>query len=414
MNIFILLIKNSVRNLIRNHRRTTLTLTAVLFSTVAMVLTTDYNKTNMEGLKDFHIKQKYGHIQIKKKGYYESEQLSFKYMLTPLEINKINDVLENENIKKNIKVSFSRINLSGLIINNEESTYVMGYAIEPGKEVIANSDLNDKISEGNFLKDDIKGQIVIGKGLAKLLKIKLNQSVYFYSTGAGGLPDIMELTVCGIIHTGIKAVDDVLIYVNKEDFKSVFVMENVHDKVIFLDKTENTNKILTELKKMLDPNIYEIFGWEELATEYKQIVGFINMGAIVGILITVIVLIFLSTNTLLMNVMERMNEFGTLRAIGRSRFEISTMIIIEGAIVAFIGSLIGVILGGFFDVIITSAKIHTPPPPGTTIEYTVKILFHFSTSVFLFFVQFFGTMLGTIYPILKINKIKIIDAIRYR
>src|SRR5262245_30477034 len=56
----------------------------------------------------------------------------------------------------------------------------------------------------------------------------------------------------------------------------------------------------------------------------------------------VFVLVCLATsNTLLMSVMERVREFGTLRAIGTGRGQVALMVLLEALWLGLVGALVG-------------------------------------------------------------------------
>ena len=336
--LLIIILKNAFRNLFRNKRRTLLSGMAIIISTVAMLLIMDYNKTSMYFFREGQIQSKWGHIQVKKKNYYGAETTSLKYMLSKEEVAEVKKIIKESNFKKNMNHFLVRINFSGLLLKKGDSdaSIVIGSAIDPQKETFANPSLKyGNMYEGKFLSGKIPGELVIGIGLAKKLNLKIFDVVYLYSVGGSGLPDIMEATISGIISFGTKSVDDIIIYADVEDIQKLFGTQNIHDIVIFLDDTNNVNDVLKYIKSKLDPNRYDVFAWSDLATDYKQVVSYISKNLFFTICIIIIVLIFLLTNSILMSVLERISEFGTLRAIGRNRIEIPLMIIFEAIILNY-------------------------------------------------------------------------------
>lgn len=84
-------------------------------------------------------------------------------------------------------------------------------------------------------------------------------------------------------------------------------------------------------------------------TQYLESMGeYIHMAWIMEFAIAAIgVLIALAAamNTMLMSTFERIKEFGTLRAIGASRFSVVLMVCLESMILTFAGGLVGIIFG---------------------------------------------------------------------
>ncbi|MBN1697298.1 MAG: ABC transporter permease [Spirochaetales bacterium] len=377
----------------------------------------DYNKTGMSFYREGVIRGSYGHIQIKKDGYHNAESTSLKYLLTTEEIDTVQKTLENKEIRKHITDILLRINFAGLLLKEGDidSTFIVGRAINPDDEVGAYPSLAYLyMKDGEFLSSDRRGEIVIGSGLASRLHINVEDVVYIYSVGNYGLPDIMESMITGIIEFGKKEVDDILVYANIDDIKELFGIAGIHEIVVFLDNTDNTDAICDYLSKKLDEKTYDIIPWHELATEYKQVAGFVDQQFIVTIFIIILVLVFLSTNTILMSVMERVNEFGTLRAIGRSRCELSLIIIFEGIVLGIFCVVAGIILSVVIVNILNALSIELPPPPGGTISYPLLIYLSFDSVVYILIIQLLTSLIATVYPVIKISGIKIVDALRYK
>jgi len=83
--------------------------------------------------------------------------------------------------------------------------------------------------------------------------------------------------------------------------------------------------------------------------------------------IVIIIVMMTTVNTMSMAIMERTKEIGTLRSLGLKRRGISLLFAMEGAILGFLGSLIGIIIHTCVWFII---KINPPyyMPPGFSIS----------------------------------------------
>jgi putative ABC transport system permease protein len=79
----------------------------------------------------------------------------------------------------------------------------------------------------------------------------------------------------------------------------------------------------------------------------------------------ILVLVVLSTsNTLMMAVLERTRELGTLRAIGTGRAQLAAIVVLEALWLGLLGALAGCLLGWLAMLAINAAGIQMPPPPG--------------------------------------------------
>ncbi|HEV7774677.1 MAG TPA: FtsX-like permease family protein [Conexibacter sp.] len=69
--------------------------------------------------------------------------------------------------------------------------------------------------------------------------------------------------------------------------------------------------------------------------------------------LTIVISLFGIVNTLVLAIHERTRELGMLRAIGTSRRQVKQLVRYESVITAMIGSVLGVVLGGIFAVLVT-------------------------------------------------------------
>ncbi|KOS02487.1 ABC transporter permease, partial [Paenibacillus polymyxa] len=108
-------------------------------------------------------------------------------------------------------------------------------------------------------------------------------------------------------------------------------------------------------------------------------------------------------NTVSTNLILRTKEFATLKAIGMTQKEVRKMIILEGVFYGLFAAVIGVILG-------------------TTLNYGIQVLFASALDtdwVFPWYsigIAFAGSMITTIVatigPMYRLNKVSIVDALR--
>jgi putative ABC transport system permease protein len=75
-----------------------------------------------------------------------------------------------------------------------------------------------------------------------------------------------------------------------------------------------------------------------------------------------VIVLFAVINTMTMNVMERTNEIGTIRAMGVRRSGIRAQFIIEGSLIGAIGATIGAILAVLIAALLNHAGLTWIPP----------------------------------------------------
>src|SRR5262249_54914891 len=95
---------------------------------------------------------------------------------------------------------------------------------------------------------------------------------------------------------------------------------------------------------------------------------FTFLGAVIVVLV-----VLAASNTLLMAVLERTRELGTLRAIGTSRGQVAAIVVLEALWLGLLGSAAGALLGLLATLAINAAHLSMPPPPGAVDPITVEL-----------------------------------------
>ena len=88
----------------------------------------------------------------------------------------------------------------------------------------------------------------------------------------------------------------------------------------------------------------EIKTWNELSQFYNKVRGMFDMIFMFLFFIVFIIVVMSVINTMGMAVLERTREIGTLRALGLKRKGVGTLFAIEGALIGFFGSILGLII----------------------------------------------------------------------
>jgi putative ABC transport system permease protein len=132
----------------------------------------------------------------------------------------------------------------------------------------------------------------------------------------------------------------------------------------------------------------------------------------VRVIIALIIVLSIS-NTLVMSVLERTGEIGTLLAIGLRRRNILQLFISEGLLLGIIGGILGVAAGILLAKIISAVGIPMPPPPGMDVGFTGRIMVSWPLASGALLIAVATTLLGSVYPAWKASRLEIVDALRH-
>src|SRR4029453_2531553 len=128
---------------------------------------------------------------------------------------------------------------------------------------------------------------------------------------------------------------------------------------------------------------------------------------VVRVIIGLIIVLSIS-NVLIMSVLERTGEIGTLMAMGTRRREILKQFLWEGCLLGLIGATIGVVVGVALASVISTVGIPMPPPPGRQVGYSGKILVTSGLAAGAFALAIFTTMAASLYPAWKGSRLEIV------
>src|SRR5262249_13262042 len=116
-------------------------------------------------------------------------------------------------------------------------------------------------------------------------------------------------------------------------------------------------------KQHLDLEVRDL---AELMPFYPQAVGMFRAIFMFIALIMGTIVLFSIVNTMGMSVMERIDEIGTVRAMGVRRAGIRRLFLAEGAIFGIIGATIGVVIAQLFAFAVNHASLTWTPPGQAT------------------------------------------------
>lgn len=404
-------LKLAFRNVLRNKRRTSISIFSVAAGAAALILFGGYIQYSYWGVQESSIHSGLGHIQIYKKGYWErGGESPLKYSLDDSSVRGIEGILSG-----NRKVAFStyRLGVSGLISNGDSTVTFLGNGIVPDKEAELTSFVNVIRGSDLFPKD--RYNATLGEGLAKSLHASVGDTLTLLASTEGGSINAIDVNVKGIFRTGFKQYDDIYINLPIQDVQTLLYTGNIQSIIVVLKQTSDTAAVARELDREFKQAglPLETRTWYELSDLYPKLVKLYSSLFLFLSIIIIIIVILSIINTMVMSVFERVKELGTLRAMGISQREIWWIFIFEGAILGVIGAIVGMLLGSLLAVFISLLGIELPPPPGSTQGYPLRIFVVPEVLLMIFFLSVITTTVAAFYPAFLASRLKIAEALRH-
>ncbi len=403
MNTFVL----AFRNIVRQRRRSLLSLAAVSFGVIALLLAGGFIQWIFWAMREDTVGSRLGHIQISRLGYQVSGTADPFHYLLPAQSPELAAI---ENTPGVVTVA-PRLGFSGLVSHGEATVSFVGEGVDPQREAFLSRSVI--ITQGtNLLPGDQNG-IVMGRGLAANLGVHVGDQVVLLTNLPSGGVRAVEGHVLGLFSTIVKAYDDSALRVPLPLAQKLMGVSGSHVWVTLLQRTDDTEKIMGQLRGKLDRTKFELVPWTQLADFYnKTVVLFSRQFGVVRIIIGAIIILGIS-NTMMMNVMERTGEIGTIMAMGTRRRQLITMFLSEGLLLGIFGALIGLVLGLGLAMLISAIGIPMPPPPGMDRALIGQIRITPTLAFESLLLAVATTLIASVYPAWKASRLTIVDALRH-
>jgi putative ABC transport system permease protein len=402
------LLKIAIRNTKRNVRRTAITVVAVAVGVFVIVFAGGTVKGFQNETIIQVIETRTGDIQIHKKGYRETLDI------TPLDLSiKFNDVLNGISDIEGLKEISGRILFSGQLTTQEESAVLFGKAIDVAKELTICPRVKNNMVEGEFLTPEDTNKIVLTKDSAERLKINVGDTMLLFATSKAGAINATELMLKGVFLSELPDSSKKLGYIPLKTAQNLLLMDGLVTEVVLKkEKNYDISKIVREMKNKFSGYDFEINTWKEIEKIILQMVENQNFLSLVVSLILFIIVFSTIMNTMLMVVLERTSEIGTLMAIGFKRRHILTLFVFEGTLKGLIGGILGTVLGVVAVYIVNIIGIPIYKPGVEKVSFILRPEIDFRLIILALLFSIGAAVLASLYPANRGSKMKPVEALR--
>ena len=232
------------RNIWRHSRRTWLTIGAMVFSNALLVFMISLQFGMYELMINNTLQAFTGHLQIQAPGYKDEVKIR---QVVP-EAEALAEELRNE---LGLHTVTARSASFALISSDERSYGAQVYGVDPNHEPDVSS-LPGLIGEGRFFDDRQAAEIVIGKVLARNLKVGPGDELTLLGSGRDGSFAAAVAEVVGIFDSGVTDIDRSIAEVPIGFFDDVFYMDGAgHGVVIVTPGLAEIDAFKTRVEELL-------------------------------------------------------------------------------------------------------------------------------------------------------------------
>lgn len=399
----------AARNLARNRRRALAALLTVAVGATSLMLADGFIQWIFWAMRESTIQSQLGHVQAMRPGYLSAGAANpYAYVLP--ENSPQRNAIEST---PGVKLVAPRLAVTGLISHGETTIAFVADGVDPQKEAELSKSL--RIAEGRNLAGATAKEVILGRGLASNLNVKPGATVALLANTAGGGINAVEAKVAGIFVSTNQAYDDSALRLPIGLAQSLLRVNGAHAWLVLLEDTERTDDYLAQFRARFPAptNKLEFVPWYQQADFYNKTVALFSQQMNVLRLIIGSIIVLSISNILVMNVLERTGEIGTLLAIGFKRKKILHLFAIEGLLLGLVGASLGLVAGYGLAELISAIGIPMPPPPGMEEGYTGEIRITLNVMMNAFLVAFITTALAGLYPAWKASRLQIINALRH-
>lgn len=260
------------------------------------------------------------------------------------------EVLKTTKTHKNVIAAAPYIEAQGMLINGPSVNGTLIRGVLPKQEP-AVSNVSDKMKSGRFT--DLKAGkfgVILGQDLARILGVHVGDKVTMVTpsanvTLAGVAPRLKRFTVVGIFYLGMYEYDSTMAIIHMSDAQRLFRMKG---KVTGIRAKLNDLFAAPFTREELQDNTlseYWVRDWSSYHANWFRAVKIEKRMIFLLLLLIVAVAAFNIVSTLVMVVTDKQSDIAILRTLGASPRSIMGIFMVQGAIIGFIGTLVGTVGG---------------------------------------------------------------------
>ena len=348
-------LKIAFRNVFRQKRRSILTALSMFGGFVLAAFFIGWADGTYNNIIDTFTRNNLGHVQVHEKTYLDRSAI-YKTINNLPEIEK---VLQNT---KKVTAWTPRLFSAGLVSVKDKSAGTRIIGIDPEKEV-RTTKFDEKIIQGRMLAKNPAHEVVLGKGLAKILKAQIEDEIVVLSQGADGSIANDMYKIVGILDSGDEISDRAAFYLHLTDARELLVLEGrVHEIAVTVKHLGDVGRVVKALQAKIDDPRLAVEPWQVFARSFYVAMNADKEGMWIMLVVIVLVVAVGVLNTVLMSVLERRREYGVLKAVGTRPGQIIKMVLAEVNILAVVCVLAGAAVGLLLNYLLSIHGITLPDP----------------------------------------------------
>jgi putative ABC transport system permease protein len=395
-----------LRSLLRNRRRSALSVTIIALGTAVSFFFLGYIQESRALIQETTV-QEFGNVQIASSDLWDDTSEGYDYLLSTGQVEAVEGILSAE---PSVVGSTPQLQFPGLVAAGDQSQVVRVTALVPGNDTLS---YGDHVVAGRDLTGEDTAAVLVGRALADRLDLAPGSVITLTLTTVTGAYNATPLRVAGIFRFTSEQFELQTLFVPLPYAQLVFSTMGVDRLIVSLDDIAATNPVRDRLQDAFDAGGLglEVKTWDELSPFYRELSGLFNILFGFVALATAVLVFFIILQVLTLAFLERTREVGTIRALGTTRGGVFRLLLSESAWLAVLGSLAGVAVGVCFAVAFNAIGIEWTPP-GTLDPVMLTVRVTPTTAIGPFSVGLIATLLSAVFPAVQMSRLQVVDALR--
>jgi len=298
-----------------------ITVASIMFALFFAIIMRGFQRGSYAKMKTNAVESYTGYLQVQNKEYWDDKTINNTMAIDP---SIVDDLSQDPRINQIIP----RLESFALASSGESTKGVAVMGIDPEKENKMTK-VKSFLKEGEFIDSDDKS-ILVAQGLATFLGVGVKDTLVLFSSGYHGATAAGLYPIKGILKLPTPEMNRSTVYLAVKEAQELFSAYDRYTALVFdLKDMDQTNAVEIDVKQKIDPEQYQVLGWEVMNKELIQMIETDNAGGVIMIAILYMVIAFGIFGTVLMMTNERIREFSVMVAIGMQKMQLAKVVIVE-------------------------------------------------------------------------------------
>jgi putative ABC transport system permease protein len=408
MRIFLIFLQLAGRNVTRNRSRSALTFGAIFFGVALTILLAGFGNGLGTLMRNDIVLAKMGAIQVHRKGYADQKD----NQPLKLDMPEGGELAAKMRAVPGVVAVTPRLVFGGLINNGTEATMFVGRGVDPRSEYQTLPWATKDVS-GKPIAADAPNTGIIGAELAAAMRVPLGGSVILQATTQGGQQNALDLDIGGSLDNANVFESKRFLHVPLAFAQSLTRMPGrVTEYAVRVGDTDPIDDVAGALRRVLGPD-YDVETWRQLQPNMADVITFQRIVIAIISVVFLVIVVFGVVNTMVMSVLERTREIGTMMAVGVRRGRIGVLFLLEAALLATLGAGAGAGFGrGVVALVAARGGFAFAAPGSASARYHLVPVIPPAIIALAAAASVLGALFAAVYPAWKATRLRPVEALR--